>query len=71
MNNVYIVWSNEDNNGQVNVFFSVSTDNGQTFSTPIDVSNHIPFSFDSYICILLLIIIEKFLMPVILKSSKL
>ena len=43
-NNVYIVWSNVDNNGQVNVFFSVSIDNGQTFSMHIDVSNDTGFS---------------------------
>lgn len=43
-NNVYIVWSNDDN-GQVNIFFSASTDNGQTFSTPIDVSSDTGFSY--------------------------
>lgn len=36
-NNVYIVWESEISNGEI--FFTVSTDGGQTFSTPENLSD--------------------------------
>jgi hypothetical protein len=43
-NNVYVVW--EDNTlGNSEIFFAVSNDNGQTFSTPENISNNTGFSF--------------------------
>ncbi|MGE5635031.1 MAG: sialidase family protein, partial [Deltaproteobacteria bacterium] len=44
-NNIYIVWTDTSNGGDFDVFFSASTDNGQTFSTTIDVSSDTGFSY--------------------------
>jgi hypothetical protein len=38
-NNVYVVWQ-DDTPGNFDIFFAVSTDNGQTFSTPENLSNN-------------------------------
>ena len=38
-NNVYVVWLDRVSPGNDDVFFAVSTDNGQTFNTPINLSN--------------------------------
>jgi hypothetical protein len=37
-NNIYVVWE-DDTPGNPETFFAVSNDNGQTFSTPINISN--------------------------------
>ena len=40
-NNVYVVWRDESNGGDTDIFFTVSNDNGQTFvDPPIDLSNN-------------------------------
>ena len=39
-NNVYIIWQNETRDDGIHIFFARSTDNGQTFSTPIDISQN-------------------------------
>jgi hypothetical protein len=45
--NVYVVWQDDSNGGDVDIFFNVSNDNGQTFlDTPIDLSNNAGFSFN-------------------------
>ena len=39
--NVYVVWIDNSNGGDFDIFFTVSNDNGQTFlDTPIDLSNN-------------------------------
>ena len=38
-NNVYVVWS-DDTPGNIETFFAFSTDNGQTFSTPKNISDN-------------------------------
>ena len=44
-NNVYVVWPDTgDLFSSLDVFFAVSNDNGQTFSTPINLSNTIGYS---------------------------
>jgi hypothetical protein len=43
-NNVYVVWD-DDTPGNFDIFFAVSNDNGQTFSTPINLSNNAGVSF--------------------------
>ncbi len=42
-NNVYVVWQSEVS-GRFNIFFTGSTDNGQTFSKPVNLSKEIRFS---------------------------
>ena len=49
-NNVYLVWV-DDTPGNDEILFSVSTDNGQTFSTPDNISNTIRDSIDPQIAI--------------------
>lgn len=44
--NVFVVW-NEMVNKESEIFFSVSTDNGKTFSEPINVSNNTKESIDA------------------------
>jgi len=39
-NNVYVVWMEEIPSGNFDIFFAVSNDNGQTFSTPENLSNN-------------------------------
>ena len=40
-NNVYVVWEDESNGPDRDIFFTVSNDNGQTFvDPPIDLSNN-------------------------------
>jgi hypothetical protein len=49
-NNVYVIWmDNTTTFGEYDIFFAVSTDNGQTFSTPINLSNNVGFSVDPQI----------------------
>ena len=43
-NNVYVVWQDESNGGDIDIFFTVSNDNGQTFDPPTDLSNNADFS---------------------------
>ena len=38
-NNVYVVWEDNTNEGSIDIFFTVSNDNGQTFSSPENLSN--------------------------------
>jgi len=42
-NNVYVTWI-DDTPGNGDIFFSASSDNGQTFSIPINLSNNTGFS---------------------------
>ena len=49
-NNVYLAWI-DDTPGNTDIFFSVSTDNGQTFSTPENISDNTGNSFDHLIAI--------------------
>ncbi|MGB9169659.1 MAG: sialidase family protein [Nitrososphaeraceae archaeon] len=44
-NNVYVVWQDEGNGPDRDIFFTVSNDNGQTFDPPIDLSNNAEDSF--------------------------
>ncbi|MDF2736592.1 MAG: exported protein of unknown function [Nitrososphaeraceae archaeon] len=44
-NNVYTVWEGESS-GNLEIFYSRSTDGGATFSSPINLSNNIEFSFN-------------------------
>ena len=37
-NNVYVVWREDPSGGNFDIFFAFSTDNGQTFSTPDNIS---------------------------------
>ena len=47
-NNVYVIW--EDNTpGNFDIFLAVSTDGGQTFSAPKNISNNAGDSFDANI----------------------
>ena len=40
-NNVYVVWRDQSNGGDQDIFFTVSHDNGQTFlDKPIDLSDN-------------------------------
>ena len=39
-NNVYVVWADRTPGINFDIFFAVSIDNGQTFSTPINLSNN-------------------------------
>jgi hypothetical protein len=49
-NNVYVVWENTpENNGQI--FFSKSTDGGNTFSNPINLGNNSGFLGDPQIAV--------------------
>jgi len=43
-NNVYVVWNNRGGNN-FDIFFAISHDNGQTFSSPINISDIDGFSF--------------------------
>jgi hypothetical protein len=44
-NSVYIVWTDTSNsNGGDDIFFSVSNDNGEAFSTPVNISNNAGYS---------------------------
>ena len=43
MNNVYVVW-NDDTFGNFDIFLAKSTDGGETFSTPENISNNEGFS---------------------------
>ena len=47
-NNVYVVWR-DDTPGNFDIFFAFSTDNGQTFSTPDNLSNSSIPSFNPQI----------------------
>ena len=49
-NNVYLVWT-DLTPGSNDIFFSVSTDNGQTFSTPDNISNNTGGSFGQQIAV--------------------
>ena len=40
-NNVYVLWEDESNGPDSDIFFTVSNDNGQTFDPPTDLSNNI------------------------------
>ena len=50
-NNVYVVWADESNGGDFDIFFRVSHDNGQTFEPPIDLSSNTAFSFSPQIIV--------------------
>ena len=39
-NNVYVVWQDDAPGDDYDIFFAVSNDNGQTFSTPESISNN-------------------------------
>ena len=39
-NNVYVVWQDESNGPDRDIFFTVSIDNGQTFALPTDLSDN-------------------------------
>ena len=39
-NNVYVVWQDPSNGPDFDIFFTVSSDNGQTFDQPTDLSNN-------------------------------
>ena len=45
-NNVYVVWQDDSNGGDIDIFFTVSNDNGKTFDPPTDLSNNADFSFN-------------------------
>ena len=46
-NNVYVLWEDESNGPDSDIFFTVSNDNGQTFvDPPTDLSNNIGRSFN-------------------------
>ena len=45
--NVYVVWEHSIGSSS-NVFFAVSHDNGQTFTTPINISNNAGTGFSSF-----------------------
>ena len=49
-NNVYLVWT-DFTPGNLDIFFSVSTDNGQTFTTPDNISDNTGDSFDQQIAV--------------------
>ena len=48
--NVYLVWQ-DDTPGNQDIFFSVSTDNGLTFSTPDNISDNTANSFNHQIAV--------------------
>jgi hypothetical protein len=43
--NIYVVWSDPTRDKSFDIFFTASNDNGQTFSTPINLSNNNGTSF--------------------------
>jgi hypothetical protein len=45
-NNVYVMWIDDSNGGDEDIFFTVSHDNGQTFATPTDLSDNDERSFN-------------------------
>jgi hypothetical protein len=45
-NIVYVVWVDDSNGGDEDIFFTVSNDNGQTFDPPTDLSNNVGRSFN-------------------------
>ena len=42
-NNVYVVWREDPSGSNADIFFAFSTDNGQTFSTPDNISEILNF----------------------------
>ena len=44
-NNVYVVW-HDDPQGERNIFLVKSNDGGQTFNTPVNISNNPGYSND-------------------------
>jgi hypothetical protein len=49
-NNTYVVWS-DDSPGTADIFFTKSTDGGETFSKPVNLSNNTRGSFDPVLAI--------------------
>ena len=47
-NNVYVTWV-DDTPGNFDIFFAVSTNNGTSFGTPINLSNNVGISFNPQI----------------------
>jgi Collagen triple helix repeat (20 copies) len=45
--NVYVVWTDDSNGPDSDIFFRVSNDNGETFGPPIDLSSNNGTSFNS------------------------
>jgi hypothetical protein len=50
-NNVYVVWTDNTNGPDDDIFFRVSHDNGETFEPFIDLSNNTGSSFDPQISV--------------------